>query len=97
MFGKITDKYEDVRSITFNKKTTYMQTYNSSLIHGYYPCKIFIFLGKFLSLNIRCFSEKSVFAVFYCLLVTHLIAHRFTLGNPVIAIPIMYLLRVIEP
>ena len=39
---------------------------------------------------------KIVFvAVFYGLLVTHLVAHRFTLGNHIIAIPIIYLLRVI--
>ena len=38
---------------------------------------------------------KFFFAVFYILLVTHLVSHRFTLGNPIISIPIMYLLRVI--
>ena len=40
-------------------------------------------------MKIRCFAKNSVFAIFYNLLVTHLVAHRLTLGNPIIAIPIM--------
>ena len=42
-----------------------------------------------------CFDEKSAFVTFYGLLVTHLVAHRFTFGNPILAIPSIYLLRVI--
>ena len=53
--------------------------------------------GEIFALNKRCFAENSVFAISYGLLVTHLVSHRFTLGNPIIAIPIMYLLRVIKP
>ena len=40
------------------------------------------------------FAENSVFAAFDGLFVTHLVAHRFTLGNPILAITIIYLLRV---
>ena len=57
----------------------------------------YFLLSKLIALNIQCFAENSVFAVFYGLLVTFLVAHRFTLGNPIKAIPIMYLLRVIKP
>ena len=57
----------------------------------------FFWGGGIFALNIRCFAENSVFTVFYSLLVTHLVAHKFTLGNPIIEIPIMYILRVIKP
>ena len=70
------------------------QTYNLSRMHGYYPCKIFIFWVNF-AVNIQCFAKKSAFVAFYGILVTHLVAHRFTLDNPRLAIPIIYLLRVI--
>ena len=50
------------------------------------------FLGQIYALNILSFAKNSVFAIFYGLLVTHLVAHRFTLGNPKIAITIMHLL-----
>ena len=43
-------------------------------------------------MSIRCFAKNSAFAAFYGLLVTHLVAYRLTLGNPVLVIPIMYLL-----
>ena len=46
-------------------------------------------------MNIRCFAENGFVAAFYGLLVTHLVAKRFTLGNPILAIPNIYLLRVI--
>jgi hypothetical protein len=38
-------------------------------------------------------SKIVFFATFYGLLVTHLVTHRFTLGNPILAIPNIYLLR----
>ena len=75
--------------------TAWQQACNLSRMHGYYPCQIFIFWGKFFSLNIRCFAENSALAAFYGLVVTHLVAHRLTLGNLVLAIPIIYLLRII--
>ena len=40
-------------------------------------------------------GKNSTFVTFYGLLVTHLVAHRFTLGNPILAIPIIFLLKVI--
>ena len=54
-----------------------------------------ISLGVNFSLNIQYFAENSVFAAFYGLLVTNLVAHRLTLGNPILSIAIKYLLRVI--
>ena len=45
-------------------------------------------MWKFFALNIQCFAGKSIFGIFYNLLVTYLVAHRFTLGNPLIAIQI---------
>ena len=37
--------------------------------------------------ELKVFCQNSIFAVFHDLLVTHLVAHRFALGNPIIAIP----------
>ena len=48
----------------------------------------YLFCGVIFTLNNQCFAENSV-------LFTNLVAHRFTLGNPVLAIPIINLLRVI--
>ena len=53
----------------------------------------YFFGGVNFSLNIRCFAEKSAFVAFYSLLVTHLVAHRLTLGNSILVIPIIYLLK----
>ena len=53
------------------------------------------FWGYIFALNIRCFAKKSAVVEFYGLLVTHLGAHRFTLCNPILVIPMIYLLRVI--
>ena len=44
-----------------------------------------------------CFPENSAFAAFYGLLVTYLVAKRFTFGNPILAIPIIYLLGEYSP
>ena len=57
--------------------------------------KLFSLGGGIFSLNIWCFAEKSAFVAFNGLLVTHLVALMFTFGNPILAIPIIYLLRVI--
>ena len=55
----------------------------------------YFFVGSIFALNIQYFAENSVFAAFYGLLVTNLVAHRLTLGNPILSIAIKYLLRVI--
>ena len=39
------------------------------------------------------FAKKSAFVAFYGLLVTYLVAHRFTLGNLILAIPIYILFK----
>ena len=39
------------------------------------------------------FCRKLSFAACYGLSVTHLVSHMFTLGNPILALPIIYLLR----
>ena len=54
-----------------------------------------VLFWEIFALNIWCFAKNIIFAALYGLLVTYLVAHRFTLGNPVLAIPIIYLLRVI--
>ena len=72
----------------------YPQTLNLSRMHEYYPCKIFIFWGKFL-LWTYSVLQKIVFLAHFLVLVTYLVSHRFTLGNPILVIPILYLLRLI--
>ena len=42
-----------------------------------------------------CQKKVFLFAAFYGILVTHSVAHRFTFGNPILAMPIIYLLSVI--
>ena len=53
--------------------------------------KYFLWVVSFCSEH-TVFAENSAFVAFYGLLVTHLVAHRFTFGNPVLAICIIYLL-----
>ena len=48
-------------------------------------------MGKFFALNIGCFAENSAFVAIYGLLVKHLVAKSFALGDTILAIPILYL------
>ena len=62
-------------------------------MHGIIRVKYLLFWVNFCSEHtIQCFAETSVFAAFYAFLVTHLVAYRLTLFNPLLAIPILYLL-----